>query len=181
MKRLLATALTFAMLTPAMAGVRVVDGDTVEIDGTKIRILSIDTPETFRARCENELRLGLKAKERLTELLASGEISYTPDGLDRFGRTLATVYVGEVNVADVLLKEGHALPYIPGPEAKAKRMTTWCPSQSGWDERPARSGRGPNARDEQDIPRHGMSCFGNGPCEADLSKFHWPSDHDPPP
>ena len=114
------------MLSPALAGVRVIDGDTIDIDGTRIRILSIDTPETFRSRCENEYLLGLKAKERLTELVGSGEVSYTPDGVDRFGRTLATVYVGEVDVGEVLLKEGHALPYMPGPEAKAKRLATWC-------------------------------------------------------
>jgi endonuclease YncB( thermonuclease family) len=116
------------LASPALARVQVIDGDTVDIDGTRIRILSIDTPETFRSRCENELVLGLKAKQRLVELLASGEVSYTPDGTDRFGRTLATVYVGEIDVGDVLLKEGYALPYVPGPEAKAKRLSTWCPA-----------------------------------------------------
>jgi endonuclease YncB( thermonuclease family) len=126
MRVALATALTLAMLTPALAGVFVIDGDTVDIDGTRIRILSIDTPETFRSRCDNELKLGLAAKQRLRELLDSGEVSYTPDGVDRFGRTLATVYAGEVNVGDVLIKEGHALPYVPGAEAKAWRLSSWC-------------------------------------------------------
>jgi endonuclease YncB( thermonuclease family) len=126
MRVAIATALTLAMLTPAMAGVYVIDGDTLDIDGTRIRILSIDTPETFRSRCDNELKLGLAAKQRLRELLDSGEVSYTPDGVDRFGRTLAHVYVGDVNVGDVLLKEGHALPYAPGPDAKKKRHDTWC-------------------------------------------------------
>ena len=91
MRVAIATALTLAMLTPAMAGVYVIDGDTLDIDGTRIRILSIDTPETFRSRCDNELKLGLAAKQRLRELLDSGEVSYTPDGVDRFGRTLAHV------------------------------------------------------------------------------------------
>ncbi|GLR88460.1 hypothetical protein GCM10007857_51720 [Bradyrhizobium iriomotense] len=40
---------------------------------------------------------------------------------------MARVYTGEVDVGEVLLKEGHALPYVPGPEAKAKRLATWCP------------------------------------------------------
>lgn len=128
MRVALATALTLAMLSPALAGVRVIDGDTVDIDGTRIRILSIDTPETFRSRCENEYQLGLKAKDRLSELLSSGEVSYTPDGVDRFGRTLATVYADDLDVGLKLLEEGHALPYVPGPEAKAKRLATWCPT-----------------------------------------------------
>lgn len=129
MKKLLATVLTLAATTPLIAGVQVIDGDTVYIDGVRIRILSIDTPETFRSRCENEYQLGLKAKERLTELLSSGSVSYTPDGVDRFGRTLATVYAGDVDVGKVLLKEGYALPYVSGPEGKAKRLAAWCAPQ----------------------------------------------------
>jgi endonuclease YncB( thermonuclease family) len=136
MKRLLATAMTLAMMTPALAGVYVIDGDTVDIDGTRIRILSIDTPETFRSRCENEYRLGLAAKQRLTELFAKGDVSYTPDGVDRYGRTLARVYAGEVDVGAILLKEGHALPYVPGPEAKAERLEKWCPRAANEDSEP---------------------------------------------
>ena len=40
----------------------------------RIRIVQIDTPETFGPRCENELILGLKAKKRLRELLDSGTV-----------------------------------------------------------------------------------------------------------
>jgi len=47
-------------------------------------------------------------------------------GTDRYGRTLAHVFAGRVNVAAVLLKEGFALPYVPGPQAKAARMAAWC-------------------------------------------------------
>ncbi|WP_082649972.1 thermonuclease family protein [Bradyrhizobium lablabi] len=126
MRVALAALATLAVLTPAMAGVTVIDGDTVDIDNVRIRIISIDTPETFRSRCENEYQLGVAAKNRLIELLKSGEVSYTPNGVDRFGRTLATVYAGTVDVGAVLLKEGYALPYVPGPEAKAQRLAAWC-------------------------------------------------------
>ena len=43
-------------------------------DRLRIRIVQIDTPETFGPRCENELILGLKAKKRLRELLDSGTV-----------------------------------------------------------------------------------------------------------
>ena len=129
MRVAIATALTLAMLSPALASVRVIDGDTVDVDGTRIRILSIDTPETFQSRCDNELVLGLKAKARLTELLGSGEVSYThPTVSTALAERWRLVYAGEVSVGDVLLKEGYALPYVPGPEAKAKRLATWCPT-----------------------------------------------------
>jgi endonuclease YncB( thermonuclease family) len=115
-----------AMLTPALAGARVIDGDTVDIDGTRIRLVEIDTPETHQPRCAREYELGLKAKQRLIELLDGAEVSYTTTGIDRYGRTLARLYAGETNVGEVLLKEGHALPYVPGSKAKAARLATWC-------------------------------------------------------
>jgi endonuclease YncB( thermonuclease family) len=56
------------------ASIIIIDGDTVGLPSReRIRILEIDTPETFDSRCENELILGLKAKERLAELLRSGD------------------------------------------------------------------------------------------------------------
>lgn len=50
----------------------IVDGDTLKVDGVTIRLLGIDTPETYRSRCEAELVLGLKAKERLRQLVDAG-------------------------------------------------------------------------------------------------------------
>ena len=85
-----------------------------------IRIVDIDTPETHRSRCENELVLGLKAKERLRALLDGGTVSFKPIGTDRYGRTLARVYAGEVDVGQRLLEEGHALHYIPGAESQGQ-------------------------------------------------------------
>ena len=107
-----------------------VDGDTVDIDGVRIRLLDIDTPETYRSRCENELVLGLKAKARLRELVESGPVAYEPHGHDRYGRTLAHVFAGGTNVGDVLLAEGLALRYEAGAEAKARRLRRWCPTTS---------------------------------------------------
>jgi endonuclease YncB( thermonuclease family) len=47
----------------AQAATIIID-DTIDIDGVRIRIVQIDTPETFGPRCENELILSLKAKKR---------------------------------------------------------------------------------------------------------------------
>jgi endonuclease YncB( thermonuclease family) len=111
---------------PASKPVVIVDGDTVDIDGVRIRLLGIDAPETFRSRCENELVLGLKAKARLRQLLDSGQVSYEPHGHDRYGRTLAHVLAGGIDVGQVLLAEGLALRYEPGFEAKQQRLRAWC-------------------------------------------------------
>ena len=115
----------------ASGHVVIIDGDTLKIDAMTIRIVEIDTPETFRSRCENELVLGLKAKERLAQLVRGGaDVTYKSTGIDRFGRTLAHVFAGSVNVGEVLMREGHALHYEKGSEAKAARLKVWCGPQA---------------------------------------------------
>ena len=105
----------------------IIDGDTISLRGERIRILSIDTPETFQPRCENELVLGLKAKERLRQLLPKGlPISVDRHGRDRYGRTLANLFVDDYDVGAVLFEEGYALRYEPGREARLRRLNAWC-------------------------------------------------------
>lgn len=50
----------------------VVDGDTIWHQGIKMRLLEIDTPETFGAACPREREIGQAAKERLIALMAGG-------------------------------------------------------------------------------------------------------------
>jgi micrococcal nuclease len=129
MRKILLTVALALLSTAALAAPRVVDGDTIDFDGVPVRILSIDTPETWNPRCKNELALGLLAKQRLQQLVDAGDVRFEATGYDRFGRVLANVFAGKIDVAKVLLEEGYALPYVPGPEAKAKRLATWCPKE----------------------------------------------------
>ena len=122
----LVPAAVAASSIPAQRPVLLVDGDTVDIDGTRIRLLDIDAPESFRSRCEAELVAGLAAKERLRALLETGPVSYAPKGHDRYGRTLAHVYAAGADVGHQLLVEGLALPYEPGRAAKVARLRHWC-------------------------------------------------------
>lgn len=125
--RHIVVAIGLLAASEAFAGPAIlIDGDTFKIDGERIRIIEIDTPETWRPRCENELILGLKAKERLRELLDSGPLTIVREKFDYWHRTLAYVYAGEVNVGEAMIKEGFALPYVKGPAAKAWRLSQWC-------------------------------------------------------
>lgn len=124
----LAVATSTQAVTSAAAGrnINIIDGDTIRMDGITIRIIDLDTPETFRSRCENELVLGLAAKEHLRSLLDSGAVTYEATGTDRYGRTLANVYVSGVNVGQQMIRDGVALPYQPGKDAKLARLRHWC-------------------------------------------------------
>jgi endonuclease YncB( thermonuclease family) len=113
----------------------VIDGDTVALPcatpapgcAEKIRLTAIDAPETFHPGCEAELKAGLRAKERLAQLLRAGPVEVVRSGRkDRYGRTLADLRTAAGDVGGILLEEGLALPYRPGWQAKNARETHWC-------------------------------------------------------
>lgn len=81
--------------------------------------MGLDAPE-IRGKCREERRLALRAKDALSEELASGEIEIVRQGRDRYGRTLARVYVDGRDVALVLINMGLARPYMGGKRAG------WC-------------------------------------------------------
>ena len=106
--KFLTIALAMLLATASVAGTIIIDGATIDVDGMRIRIVQIDTPETFRSRSERELVLGLAAKERLRAVLDSGEVTFKTTGVDRYGRTLAHMFAGGVDVGERLLRDGHA-------------------------------------------------------------------------
>ena len=100
--------------------ITVTDGDTVRIGQERIRILNIDTPEMGRlAECDAERMLALVAKDRLTEILASGPIQIQRDGTDQYGRTLATMRVAGSDVGELLIDAHVAVRW-------AGRRHDWC-------------------------------------------------------
>lgn len=100
----------------------VVDGDTIWMDGRKIRLLNIDTPETHPPRCAREAQLGSAATERLRVLLNSGEVTAEAQGdrdQDSYGRQLRVVKVDGRDVGAILVSEGLARWYGSG-------RRSWC-------------------------------------------------------
>jgi micrococcal nuclease len=89
----------------------VVDGDTLWINGTKVRVADIDTPETHPPRCEREAELGARATQRLLELVNAGPFEALPIGgrdQDQFGRKLRVLVRDGRSLGDVLVAEGVA-------------------------------------------------------------------------
>jgi micrococcal nuclease len=86
----------------------VVDGDTIELDdGTRVRYLLIDTPEITNGK--NDC-FGAEAREYNHTLVTGRTITlaYDEECQDRFGRLLAYVSEGELDVNRTLLEEGYA-------------------------------------------------------------------------
>ena len=88
----------------------VVDGDTIWLAGTKIRVADINTPEIASPQCAAERRLGKQATMRLQALLEAGpfEVRAGPRDEDRYGRKLRTFHRGGRSLGDVLVAEGLA-------------------------------------------------------------------------
>lgn len=132
MRRLvIAAALLWSAGALADQRVVIIDGDTVDIDGERIRILNIDAPETRRSRCEEELILGLRAKQRLAELLRDKPVvidrcESSGRCTDRYGRTLARLYTPDGDVGRILIAEGLAQLWISGKAAAERRLMAWC-------------------------------------------------------
>ncbi len=100
----------------------VVDGDTIWLDGQKIRIADIDTPEVGEPKCSSELALGNRATERMLELINEGpfEIKAWPGrNADRYGRKLRVLIRDGRSLGDILVSEGLARTW-------SGRREPWC-------------------------------------------------------
>ncbi|HEY0192362.1 MAG TPA: thermonuclease family protein [Kofleriaceae bacterium] len=93
---------------------RVIDGDTIVVTGgRKIRYLLVDAPETTDGHhaCYGASAAAFNAALVLGKTV---ELSYDAVCDDRYGRTLAYVRVGDVDVNRSLLDRGYAcLLHIP--------------------------------------------------------------------
>ncbi len=88
----------------------VVDGDSLRCGDTRIRLLGIDAPEL--SHCPRwrtcEPGDGPAAKRSLVSALRLGPVRYQPITVDRFGRQVALVWAGRVNLSCWQLKAGQA-------------------------------------------------------------------------
>src|ERR1039457_4613663 len=75
---------------------RIVDGDTLAIGATKVRLEGIDAPETDQV-CLNangvHWACGIDARDQLVAHIAAREINCISHGTDAYRRTLATCYL----------------------------------------------------------------------------------------
>lgn len=97
----------------------VVDGDTFWLRGEKIRVDGYDSPEMGEPKCARPAAGAVEARSALAQMLTSGEVSLDRTGTDRYGRTLAVVTVDGIDIADVMIRAGHARRYTPGQKP-------WC-------------------------------------------------------
>lgn len=99
----------------------VVDGDTIWLEGEKIRIADVNTPEISSPDCPAERALGEQATSRLTSLLNEGGFSLETIDRDEdtYGRKLRIVTRAGESLGGTLVAEGLA-------EEWTGSRRSWC-------------------------------------------------------
>ena len=93
---------------------RVIDGDTIEIAGERIRLHGIDAPEmkqTCRTSKGKDQLCGELAKQALERLVRGQQVTCKGDQKDRYGRLIAVCYVGPFNINEQMVADGWAMAY----------------------------------------------------------------------
>ena len=127
---------------------KIIDGDTIILNGEKIRFSGIDTPE-LKQTClkdDQEVPCGMTAKRLLAEKIDNTTIECISEGKDAYKRTLAECFVNGESLSKFLVRSGYAFAYrkystkfIEDEEfAKANKLGMWAMTfQYPWDFRKA--------------------------------------------
>ena len=125
---------------------RVVDGDTIHLNGEKIRFTGIDTPE-LKQTCIKEgfiNQCGVTAKEILIDKISDNEVECISEGKDQYKRTLAECFVNNESLSSYLVRSGYAFAYRKYSKkfisdedyAKANKIGMWSMKfDYPWDHR----------------------------------------------
>jgi len=134
---MLRLALVLVLLLPmstAMADItgkpRIVDGDTIQINQTKIRLHGIDAPEA-KQTCTKEGKewlCGQEATWALARIIEEHWVTCQQRDTDRYGRIVAVCYMaeGQIDINGLMVEQGWALAYrkysedYVGQETEAK-------------------------------------------------------------
>ena len=101
------------------------DGDSIIVSGNSdkitIRLVGIDAPETSKKKHKPDQPFSQKLTKYLAGLVLNKSVDVKSYGTDRYGRTLAVVFVDGKNVNLEMIKAGLAEVYR-GPPAKGLEL-----------------------------------------------------------
>lgn len=109
--------------------VQVVDGDTLRLGETRIRIKGIDAPEMEQTcyRSGRAYACGESARKALSGIVSGLNVRCRASGRDRYGRMLARCTVNDSDIGERMVTEGWAVSYgrdYDREEAHARRRST---------------------------------------------------------
>ena len=126
--------------------IKIVDGDTIVLNGEKIRFSGIDTPE-LKQTCmqgDQEVACGMSAKLLLVKKIGNKTPKCISEGKDYFKRILAECFVNGESLSSFLVRSGYAFAFrkyskkfVEDEEfAKENKLGLWSMTvQYPWDYR----------------------------------------------
>ena len=142
----LGIGVTDCMSAPAIQGTAsVIDGDTIEIGGERIRLNAIDAPESSQLCLDaagKRFRCGQKSAYALADMIGRSVVSCEPKSRDRYKRIIAICSKGTTNLNAWMVAQGWAvafrkygIDYIrEEDEARLARRGIWAGSfDMPWD------------------------------------------------
>lgn len=115
---------------------KVTDGDSLRLQGKKIRLFGIDAPES-RQRCTNSqaqsYRCGDVSRDALRAMTQGQRIRCIRRDVDRYGRWVSDCFAGKTHLNHQMVLQGHAMAYRrfstqqvdAETQAKAARRGLW--------------------------------------------------------
>jgi endonuclease YncB( thermonuclease family) len=139
---------------PVSGVARIVDGDSLEVAGVRIRLFGIDAPEA-RQQCRDarseSYACGREATRALDRLIGGRTVTCTPVAYDRYDRDVATCEVIGRDLGDAMVRAGHARDYrsrgryaAAEQEARAAKRGIWSgefEDPQAWRRREATPGK----------------------------------------
>lgn len=131
------------MLWPAAAApgeltgpVRVIDGDTLEIAGERVRLEGIDAPETSQTcgrKWVGAWDCGHAAARALAAMIEGKDVTCAPRGRDKYSRILCVCFAGGLDLNAEMVRQGMAWAFLKYSrsyeadevEARALRIGIW--------------------------------------------------------
>lgn len=93
----------------------IIDGDTISLAGSRVRLVGIDAPE-LRQTCMSgsgaKTRCGETAARALAALVGKGDVVCSGEGTDAYDRLLAVCVVGGIDVNARMVETGQALAFV---------------------------------------------------------------------
>lgn len=92
----------------------IIDGDTLDVAGVRVRLWGIDAPESRQSclRVEIAYPCGQLATQHLGALIAGREVTCAPRTRDRYGRMVALCRVANLDLGAAMVRDGWALAYV---------------------------------------------------------------------
>ena len=94
---------------------RIVDGDTIALNGKRVRFHAYDSPEIAQMCTDandKEYACGRASTQKLEEIISGREVTCSQRKIDRYGRIVATCSVDGKDIGFEMVRSGNAVAYF---------------------------------------------------------------------